>query len=84
MTPNSVTIEEGEQMRAEINGNRFLECSAKNYLNINEVIYEAVRASVAGVPEVESDSSCMDCLGGLAICGMFSSLFATGGSSNDD
>lgn len=83
MTPNSVRTEDGEQMRAEINANQFLECSAKNYENINEVIYEAVRASVAGRPEMESDSSCWDALGALSICAMLSSLFSSSNNDND-
>lgn len=75
MTPNSVQVDEGVNMKMEINANQFIECSAKTYTNINEVIYEAVRASVAGVPEIESDSSCFECLGALSICAVFSSLF---------
>lgn len=45
---NVVKVNEGENLRKRINANRFLECSAKNNQNINEVIYEAVRAAVAG------------------------------------
>lgn len=45
---NIVQPEEGEKLRRKINANQFLECSAKNYENINEVIYEAIRAAVAG------------------------------------
>lgn len=78
MTPNSISAEEGENMRMEINANQLLECSAKQFVNINEVIYESVRASVMGVPEVESQSSCMECLGGFAICAAVTSLFQSG------
>lgn len=45
---NIVQVEEGEKMRRKINANQFLECSAKQNDNINEVIYEAIRAAVAG------------------------------------
>lgn len=41
-------MEEGEKLQRKLNANRFLECSAKNNENINEVIYEAIRAAVAG------------------------------------
>lgn len=41
-------MEEGERLQRKINANQFLECSAKNNENINEVIYEAIRAAVAG------------------------------------
>lgn len=55
-------------MKIKINANQFLECSAKNYENINEVIYEAVRASAAGIPEVEPQNQCMECLASLSCC----------------
>lgn len=53
-----VRTEEGERLRRKINANQFLECSAKNNDNINEVIYEAVRASVRGLPEDEPTDCC--------------------------
>ncbi|XP_055319546.1 ras-like GTP-binding protein RhoL [Sitodiplosis mosellana] len=45
---NIVRVDEGEKLRKKINANQFLECSAKNNHNVNEVIYEAIRAAVAG------------------------------------
>lgn len=45
-------------MKRKVNANQFLECSAKNNENVNEVIYEAVRAAVAGVPELPKKSCC--------------------------
>lgn len=81
MTSNSVSPDEGVNMKIEINANQFIECSAKTYTNINEVIYEAVRASVAGVPEMEDQSgSCLECCGLMSLAAFLPSLF----SSNDD
>lgn len=59
--PNIVRLEEGERMRRKINANQFLECSAKDNENINEVIYEAVRASVNGRLEDETGNDCRGC-----------------------
>ena len=53
-----VTTEEGEGLARNINANMFLECSAKENRMIKETIYEAVRASVAGVPEREKECCC--------------------------
>lgn len=50
-----VTTEEGEELARQINANMFLECSAKENIMIKETVYEAVRASVAGVPEREEE-----------------------------
>lgn len=58
MGVNIVQEGEGERMMRRINANQFLECSAKNNENINEVIYEAVRASVAGRPSPPETSTC--------------------------
>lgn len=58
---NIVRTEEGERMRRKINANQFLECSAKNNQNVNEVIYEAVRASVNGRLDDESTNDCRGC-----------------------
>lgn len=55
----SVKVSEGERMQRKINANQFLECSSKNYENINEVIYEAVRAAAAGLPEPQPET-CYD------------------------
>lgn len=56
---NIVQPEEGEKMRRKINANQFLECSARNYENINEVIYESIRAAVSGPPQPPPES-CFD------------------------
>lgn len=45
---NVVTVEEGEKLRRKLNINQFVECSAKDNKNINQVIHEAVRATMAG------------------------------------
>lgn len=45
---NVINVTEGERLQRKINAYRFLECSAKNNDNINEVIYEAVRATAIG------------------------------------
>lgn len=51
---------EGEAVKRTLNANAFLECSAKEYRNINEVIYEAVRASDRGAPPPqEEEDGCM-------------------------
>lgn len=41
-------MEEGERMQQQINANQFIDCSAKNNKNIDQVIYEAIRAAVDG------------------------------------
>lgn len=51
----------------KINANQFLECSAKNYENINEVVYEAVRAAVAGPPP-EPEKSFFDVVRNCFCC----------------
>lgn len=63
---NTVRVEEGERLRRKINANQFLECSAKNNENINEVIYEAVRAAVNGRPEEEPEDA--GCYGAISRC----------------
>lgn len=63
MAVDIVRTEEGESMKQKINANQFLECSAKDTYNINEVIYEAVRATVAGRPDLTIDESC--CCSGI-------------------
>lgn len=45
----------------KINANQFLECSSKHNENINEVIYEAIRAAIAGPPEMP-ETSCFTSL----------------------
>lgn len=60
---HAVQAHEGEEVKRTLNGNAFLECSAKEYRNINEVIYEAVRAADRGVPPPqEEEEGCMSFL----------------------
>lgn len=60
-------LEEGERLKRKINANQFLECSAKNNENINEVIYEAIRAAVAG-PIDPPEVGCFESLRKLLPC----------------
>lgn len=59
-----VTTAEGETLSQQINANSFIECSAKENIQVRETVYEAVRAAVVGVKEPshptteESDMSC--------------------------
>ena len=56
-----VTTEMGEKLRRKINANSFVECSAKEGLNVKLAVHEAVRASIAGIPEPdEEESHCLD------------------------
>lgn len=60
-SPGAVQQHEGEKACRQLNGNAYLECSAKSYTFINEVIHAAVRAVQHGVPQQvidESDSCC--------------------------
>ncbi|XP_031623858.1 ras-like GTP-binding protein RhoL [Contarinia nasturtii] len=59
---NIVQEEEGERLKRKINANQFLECSSKHNENINEVIYEAIRAAVVGPPEPPETSCCTSIL----------------------
>lgn len=54
--PNVVSKADGERMKRKINANQFLGCSAKNYVNINEVVYEAVRAATVGRPDPPTET----------------------------
>jgi uncharacterized protein (UPF0262 family) len=47
---NTISTETGQALARDINANCFIESSAKDNLMIKEVFYEAVRASVTGVP----------------------------------
>lgn len=42
---NILTTADGEELKEKIGSVSFLECSAKTFINVNEVFYEAVRAS---------------------------------------
>lgn len=58
-----ITTEEGESLKRKINANTFIECSAKDNIQIKETIYEAVRASVNGaiIEEENVNSSMFSC-----------------------
>uniref|UniRef100_A0A182YT87 Uncharacterized protein n=2 Tax=Anopheles stephensi TaxID=30069 RepID=A0A182YT87_ANOST len=58
---NEVSTGEGERLKRSINANSFVECSAKDYRNVELAIEEGVRACLMGVPEPEPDDS-WDCL----------------------
>lgn len=64
---NIVRPEEGERIMRKINANQFLECSAKNNENINEVVYEAIRAAVAGIPH-QPEKSCFGVMRDYLCC----------------
>lgn len=49
----TISSAEAERVRRQLNANAYLECSAKQFANINEVIYAAVRAVGDGVPVPE-------------------------------
>lgn len=52
-------------MKRAINANSFVECSAKDYRNVELAIEEGVRACLMGVPEPEPEDSwacCKDAL----------------------
>lgn len=51
-----ISTRDGEKLRKKINANAFIECSAKTNTNIEEVIYEAVKASMAGIPPKEKSN----------------------------
>ncbi|XP_049299381.1 ras-like GTP-binding protein RhoL [Anopheles funestus] len=68
---NEVSTAEGERLKRTLNANSFVECSAKDYRNVELAIEESVRACLAGVPEPQPDDSCacfqgFDCFGCLA------------------
>lgn len=62
-----VQPDEGERLMRKINANQYLECSAKNYENINEVVYEAIRAAVVGPPPVP-EKSCFEVMRTYLCC----------------
>lgn len=64
--PNAVQTDEGESVARQLNANSFLECSAKDYRNIDEVIYEAVRAIDRGIPAAEEQEN--DCMSWISCC----------------
>lgn len=50
---NCVTTSEAESVRLKIGANSLVECSAKMNIGVRNAIFEAVRASVMGVPHDE-------------------------------
>lgn len=48
-----ITPTEAERVRRQLNANAYLDCSAKQYSNVNEVIHAAVRAVRQGIPVPE-------------------------------
>lgn len=48
-----ISTEEGERLGSIIQANRFIECSAKENVHIEETIHESVRAAVKGPIIVE-------------------------------
>ncbi|XP_037035151.1 ras-like GTP-binding protein RhoL isoform X1 [Bradysia coprophila] len=59
--PNIIKVDEAEILRRKIRASALLMCSAKDYHNINEVIYTAVRAINEELPPQEEDSSTFSC-----------------------
>lgn len=56
-----IPTEEGERLKKKLKAVSFIECSAKEFKNINEVIYEAVRASDRPIVHDEEVISCDFC-----------------------
>lgn len=60
-----VQTSDGDKLCRSIRARSFLECSSKTFKNINEVIYEAVRATLQPEPvpvAEEEEPSCFSCL----------------------
>lgn len=60
-----VQTSDGEKLKRSIRARSFLECSSKTFKNVNEVIYEAVRATLQPEPIEpvgdEEEPSCFSC-----------------------
>lgn len=56
MPQNRITTSEGENLKRKIGAVAFLECSAKEHLNIDEVINTALQAS-DGLLKAEPDTT---------------------------
>lgn len=54
-------MDEAEILRRKIRASALLMCSAKDYHNINEVIYTAVRAINEELPPPEEESGAFSC-----------------------
>ncbi|XP_053687051.1 ras-like GTP-binding protein RhoL [Sabethes cyaneus] len=55
---SEISTREGEQLSRKMNANSFVECSAKENINIKLAIEEAVRACLLGVPQPPEEESC--------------------------
>lgn len=53
-----VSSNEGETLKRKINANSFVECSAKQDINVKLAVEEAVRACFQGVPEPQQEDRC--------------------------
>nr|XP_029727536.1 ras-like GTP-binding protein RhoL [Aedes albopictus] len=53
-----VSTAQGERLKRTINANSFVECSAKQNINVKLAVEEAVRACFQGVPEPEKEDRC--------------------------
>uniref|UniRef100_A0A1W7R8Y5 Putative ras similarity family n=1 Tax=Aedes albopictus TaxID=7160 RepID=A0A1W7R8Y5_AEDAL len=53
-----VSSAEGEALKRKINANSFVECSAKQGINVELALEEAVRACYEGVPVLEKKDRC--------------------------
>lgn len=60
-----VQTSDGDKLSRSIRARSFLECSSKTFKNVNEVIYEAVRATLQPEPiepvGEEEEPSCFSC-----------------------
>lgn len=65
---NILQSHDGERMRKKINANAFIECSAKNNENINEVLYAAVRATINGPLPPPEEPTCCRCFSFFQSC----------------
>ncbi|XP_055645355.1 ras-like GTP-binding protein RhoL [Toxorhynchites rutilus septentrionalis] len=67
-TSNEVSTGEGQRMATKINANSFVECSAKDDINVKLAVEQAVRACFENVAESEPENDC------CGLCGLFSSF----------
>lgn len=59
--PNTIKVDEAEVLRRKIRASALLMCSAKDYHNINEVIYTAVKAINQEIPAQEEEAGVFSC-----------------------
>lgn len=58
---SEVSTADGEKLKRSMNANSFVECSAKDGINVQLAVQEGVRACLMGVPEPEPDDRCGCC-----------------------